>query len=380
MAAAFCVGGIGGAVHCRMSREAAAGAKVARSMGFGSSAAVLLQYLLQICWGVTPVLPVFMLAAFLLLLFLLSGREAEPEGAGEGKQEPVRRLQLVCSVLIAATFILFSCFYNESIHHLMIQSGYASANVYSWPRLMFIPGYLLFALIGDRKGGKYVPIASLCIVLAALLNVMLIGTAGSYWVNMCLFYLSISAYTCYYLLTFWRLAPGTRHPTVWAPFGRMLDSIMVLFTGAIGLSEISAPVVMGVDLAGVALVIVLMAFKGDFNLSGSAGPAPAEHDPLPSEGTQRGLETAGTEAPEVLALLSPEETLNRIRERFDLTPREMEVLRELALTEDKQTVISEKLSIQVRTLQNHVTQLYRKTGVTTRAGLTELYHASRQQN
>ena len=41
-------------------------------------------------------------------------------------------------------------------------------------------------------------------------------------------------------------------------------------------------------------------------------------------------------------------------------PREAEVLRELVLTQDKQDQISNRLCIQIRTLQNHVTRLYRK--------------------
>lgn len=126
------------------------------------------------------------------------------------------------------------------------------------------------------------------------------------------------------------------------------------------LSALSTPVVLGLDIAGVALVILLMALGGDFTLSAAEAvevlPAP---EPTPS--------------------LSPEETLAKIRERYDLTPREAEVLRELVLTEDKQTVISERLNIQVKTLQDYVTRLYRKTGVTTRAGLTDLYHENRRQ-
>ena len=115
--------------------------------------------------------------------------------------------------------------------------------------------------------------------------------------------------------------------------------------------------ILGVDIGGVALVILLMALGGDLNLSAAAA--------LP--------------APEAPPTLSPEEALARMRERYDLTPREAEVLRELVLTEDKQTVISERLNIQVKTLQDYVTRLYRKTGAATRAGLTDLYHENRCQ-
>ena len=57
----------------------------------------------------------------------------------------------------------------------------------------------------------------------------------------------------------------------------------------------------------------------------------------------------------------------------------MGILRELVLTEDKQSVISERLSIHIKTLQGYVTRIYRKTGVITHAGLTDLYHESRKQ-
>lgn len=307
------------------------------------------------------------------------------------RETPSRRI--VFSVLIASIFILFTCFYNETIHHLQIQSGYTSVNVYSWPRLMLIPGFLLFAVIGDWKNGKYVPIASLCIMLIALLNVILIGNAGAYWLNMCLFYFAIAAFSSYYLLIFWRLAPGTRHPAFWAPFGRMLDSAMVLSPGPFIFGS-SAPVVLGLDIAGLALVILLMAISGDFNFSTAtesalpvpqkmeqvALPALPETDSAEAVNLQTPIQSeVSTTMPEALPLLSPEEALEQMQIRYNLTRRETEVLRELVLTEDKQTVISERLSIQPRTLQNHVTQLYRKTGAGTRSGLTELFHQCQRQ-
>lgn len=157
MIGALCLGGIGGAAHHRMSLETVMGADVAQCMGLGSAAAVVLQYLLQIRVSVTPLLPVFMLAAFLLFLFILRRKAPEAVMEGDRKQEKTPPGRIVFSILNAATFLLFACFYNEYIHHLQIQSDYASYNVYSWPSLMLVPGYLLFAVVGDRKNGKYVP-------------------------------------------------------------------------------------------------------------------------------------------------------------------------------------------------------------------------------
>lgn len=361
MAAALCVGMFGGAAHRRMSMATVGELPVAWCMGLGSSVAIVLQYLLQIQWGVSPLLPLFMLAAFVLFLYIL--RQAPQAVAqGEEKPKPTQPRRIVFTALIAAVFILFACFYNETIHHRMIQSSYA-ANVYSWPRLMMVPVYLLFAATGDRRNGKLVSIVSFCIMLIALLNVILVGNAGAYWLNMCFFYFTIAAYTCYYLLTFWRLAPGTRRPAFWAPFGRMLDSIMVLLTGAVHLSALPAPVVLGADIAGIALVVLLMALGGDFTLT----EAPSAPEIVPA-------------APEALPTLSPEEAMERMSERYELTAREAEVLQKLLLTEDELQPIADSLFISRRVLGRHISSIYQKTGAKSRVGLYQIYHAISQES
>ena len=362
--ASLLLGWLGGLAHVHMSRETLTGADVAKCMGIGSAVSVVLQYLLQIRCGVSPLLPVFVLAAFLLLAYTLSGKHQGSAEERAVKTEKTPPRQILFAILITTAFVLFACFYNEYIHHLQIQSDYGAYNVYSWPRLMMVPGYLLFAAVGDRKNGRYVPLSSLCVMLVAMLNVVLIHSPGSHWLNMCLFYLAIAACASYYLLTFWRLAPGTEHPALWAPFGRIIDSGMVLLAGGIHLSALPAPVILGMDIAGVVLIILLMAVSGSFNI----GEQPAE---IQSE--EAGVQQITSEP------LSEEEVLDRMRQRYNLTRRETEVLRELVLTEDKQTVISERLSIKVKTLQDYVTRLYRKTGAVTRAGLTALYNESRNQ-
>lgn len=387
MAAVLCLGEIGGMVHYQMSLGTCTGADVARCMGIGSAAAVVMQFLLQIQWGVTSFLPGFMLAAFLLIT-IIKGKDSQTVIQTYRKLEDTPPRRIVFAILITVTFILFTCFFNEMIHHLMIQSNYASYNVYSWPRLMLVPGYLLFAVIGDRKDGKYVPIASVCIMLFALLNVVLAGNHGSYWFNMCLFYFSVAAFSSYYLLTFWRLAPGTKHPALWAPIGRILDSCMVLLTGIIHLSSLPVPVVLGCDIVGVVMVILMMAMEGDFNLTQEGGG----HSSAVSPVTQKSVSEANPDSsaqdkdlpggrPKTSGTafepLSPEEALAHMREEYQLTQREADVLRELVLTEDTQAAISDRLSIRVKTLQGYVTRIYRKTGSSTRVGLADLYHENR---
>ncbi len=341
------LGFLGGAVYHRMSRETAAGEPTALKMGAGCAAAIALQYVLQLQWGETPLLPVFMLASLALTASALS---KEPEAETHEPPEETAPRSLVFACLIAALIILFTGFYNGYIHHLQVQTGYTSYNVYSWPRLMLIPCYLLFAFIGDKRRGRLVPVVSLCISLAAMLNSVLTGSAGAYWLNMCLYYCAIAASAANYDLAFWRIAQGTKRPELWASAGRILDSAMVLICAGCQVSKLSSPAVLALNIITLAALILLMTVSGAFDLS---------------DVSKQEI------APE---LLSPESTLMLIKEQFSLTPRETDVLRELVLTEDKQTAISDRLSISVKVLQKYVTSLYRKTGTGTRSGLSELYH------
>ena len=341
-AAAFCLGCLGGAVYERMSRSAAAGERAAMAMGLSYAAVILLQYLLQLRWGVTPALPVFMLAAFVVLAgFLLRRERTGP--AGPSTEASPRAL--LFALLTAAILLLFSGFYNSYIHHLQVASGYTDYNVYTWPRLMLIPGCLFFGAIGDRQGGRLVPVSAVCVALAALLNAALVGSGGAYRLNMCLFYIALSGALSYYNLAFWRLAQGTRWPALWASMGRMLDSGVVLITFALGLPGLPAPAILAIDVAGLAAVILLLALGGQFSAPAPAKPSSAD----------------------------PETALAAMRERYGLTNRETEVLRELVRTEDKQTAIAARLGVSEKTIQFHTTALYRKTGAGTRAGLCELY-------
>ena len=193
------------------------------------------------------------------------------------------------------------------------------------------------------------PVSAVCVALAALLNAALVGSDGTYWLNMCLFYIALSGAVSYYNLAFWRLARGTRWPAFWASMGRVLDSGVVLLTFALGLSGLPAPAILAIDVAGLAAVILLLALGGQFSPPATA-PVPAK--PTPAD---------------------PETTLAAMRERCGLTNRETEVLRELVCTEDKQTAIAARLGVSEKTIQFHTTALYRKTGAGTRARLFELY-------
>lgn len=320
-------------------------------MGIGYSAALLLQFVFQLEWKVVPMLAVLLPVSTALPMLLLKEKEKPQPEETDGEQIPLSRI--FASLAIAAAMLIFVSFYSGYIHHLQVATDYSEFNVYTWPRLLLIPGMLLFGSIGDLREGRLLPLASLCASVIALLNAILAEKPGYYWLNMCLYYIALSAVIAYYNLTFWRISTRSRHPAVWCVAGRVLDSILVIPLCLIQNSDISGSSILALNIAALIVIIVMMATSGGFNLVSSVGEEP--------------------ESPHGYV----KDPLIALGDRFGFTPAEQRVFRELVETEDKQVVIAERLSIKVRTVQANVTAIYRKTGVNTRSGLVQLYHSTR---
>lgn len=355
----YLLGFFGGAVYHRMSAVIADGARAGLCLGVGYSAGIIIQFFLQLQFTVLLALAAVLVIAFASAVYLLTHAPAEDRKKGSENEPPKKissKTLIICSVITFA-MLLFTSYFNSYIHHLQIASGYTDYNAYSWPRLLMVPGIIIFGVIGDIRKGKFLPISTLCFVVVALLNAVLAG-GDTYLLNMCLYYIAMCACVAYYNLTFLRLASSTRNPALWSPMGRMIDSFAVIVQFLLSFSTMSAVAVLVIDIAALAVIIVMMALNGDFNFASAPVPAPAavtieENAPVPDEKTSGQL-------------------CAQIGERYGLTPTEQKVFRELVETDDKQDVIASRMNISVSTLRHHVTSIYKKTGVQTRTGLYKL--------
>ena len=291
--------------------------------------------------------------AVLAVGLLRSPEPALPAPVADAAPAPLK-FSLLAAVGITLALLLLNCFFDGVLFQV-----HAAAQVDSLtelPRLLLIPGSLFFGFLADCRDGRYLPLAALCTVLLTLLNPALVGTANTYPLNLSLFYLGVSAALSYYTLTFWRLAPRTRCPALWASMGRILDGLLGGLLALAGYSRVSSGLVLFLDLFLLAFLIVSMSLHGDLALARQRTPAPDPAGPAPDPAPPE-------QTPPDLALL---------RSRYGLTDRETEVLREWLLTEDSQTEIADRMCISVSTLRGHVAALYRKTGVNSRGKLRRL--------
>lgn len=353
----LCLGFVLGAVYLRLSSLIACGARAGACVGIGYAVAVALQYLFQLQQTVKPVLAILLIAAFAVLMCLLTSRGEAAVPEAESSDPATPRSKLILGAVITFAMLVFTTYYNSYIHHLQIASGYTEYNVYSWPRLLMIPAMLVFGFIGELRKGRFLPISVLCLVMLSLLNTAVLGQE-TYLLNMCLFYISLTAVIAYYHLTFLRLAPRTKRPALWAAMGRMLDSVSVIIAFGMRYSEFSTVTVLVIDIAALAVTVIAMAVNGDLALR---APQPI-----------RIIETVAV--PVAAPAVDP---FPIMQEDYELTPGEMKVLRELVLTDDKQEIIAERLEISVSTLKHHITSIYKKTDTKSRTALSKLTDSKR---
>ena len=354
MGAAYFLGLLGGMVYFCMAAALADSPRAGRVMALGASGAVLLQYLLQEYWHIAAGIPVALALGFCAAVYLTVRRPWEwltqdclPYEAPKPETARAMTGTLVRLCLNALCLYALGTIYDRQMMLLNVQSGYEDYNLYAWPRLFTIAGYLLVGFLSDAGRGRLLSVATLCTALVALLNPALFGDPAYYTTNMCLFYLHLGASLSYYNLAFWRIAPRTGWPELWAGMGRIATNLCSALLTLTPVSHLSMPAAIGVDAVLFGVLVVSMAVGGELTV---ARPAPPE-------------------APEQ----TQEQKLHAYCRRCAFTPRETEVFERLITTDDDLQGIADSLYISRRMVQRYVSSIYEKTDTKTRLGLFQSY-------
>ena len=354
MGAAYFLGLLGGMVYFCMAAALADSPRAGRVMALGASGAVLLQYLLQEYWHIAAGIPVALALGFCAAVYLTVRRPWEwltqdclPYEAPKPETARAMTGTLIRLCLNALCLYAIATIYDRQMMLLNVQSSYEDYNLYAWPRLFTIAGYLLVGFLSDAGRGRLLSVATLCTALVALLNPALFGDPAYYTTNMCLFYLHLGASLSYYNLAFWRIAPRTGWPELWAGMGRIATNLFSALLTLTPVSHLSMPAAIGVDAVLFGVLVVSMAVGGELTV---ARPAPPE-------------------APEQ----TQEQKLHAYCRRCAFTPREAEVFERLITTDDDLQGIADSLYISRRMVQRYVSSIYEKTETKTRLGLFQRY-------
>ena len=345
------LGHLGGLIYYCVSVAFSADRRKGRFIGVACAGSILLQYFLSEIFGVSFQLMtaalMFVFISYMILKapadFILEDPlpyiEESPEFTHDVRLQLIGILGiiLVCTMLACRTDIAF-----------VSMSLDGSVNIYSYPRLAMIAGYLVMGFTADLCSHKiWNAVFFSCILLSAVLVLMPFQTGG-YAFFLTVYYFFISMYVFFYTYSFISVAPRTGSPELWASIGRPLSDLCVapisLLMLKIGDERLNASPVSYALYYSFFLVIMylLMTFiKINPNLTKDADAS--------AGGGSR----------------SVDEWLDR----FPLTPREREVALMLIDSDEPIKAIASTLGISERSVYRYAASIYEKTGTDNRTGL-----------
>ncbi len=254
------------------------------------------------------------------------------------------RLQLAGIIVVMFICMLLACRTDIAFVSMSFDG---SVNIYSYPRLAMIPGYLLMGFIADLKKPAFFSTAFMCAMLLSGVLVLMPFHGGGYLLFLSIYYFFISVYIFFYTYSFVSVAPRTKKPELWASIGRPLSdlfvtliSFLMLRLGDERLNASPIQYALYYFILLIVLYIVTNMIRIDPNLSEEQSPAPAK-----PQSVDDWLTTCS------------------------LTPRETDVAHLLINTDLPIKAIASELNISERSVYRYASSIYEKTGTENRTGL-----------
>ncbi len=351
----FSLGHLGGLVYYCVSVAFSADRRKGRFIGIACSASILFQFFLSGSFDVSAqLITAAILFIFISYLIIKSPSDYILEDplpyTGESREFTRDvRIQLAGIIVIIFICMLLAC---RTDIEFVSMSFDGSLNIYSYPRLVMIVGYLLMGFCADLTSPKTCSNIFFSGILLSAVLVLMPFSGKNYAFFLGLYYFFISLYIFFYTYSFISVAPRTGVPELWASMGRPLSDFTVALISLIMLrigSERLNSSPIGYAVYYLILLIVLYLIITSIKLNPNL--------------------TDDNESRNVDSPRSAREWL----ERFPLTPRERDVACMLIETDEPIKAIAASLQISERSVYRYGASIYEKTGTDNRTGLMKAY-------
>lgn len=324
------LGYLGGYIHYALSfliNEKHFSIKV----GICAACGILLQYLLQN--HLDNLIECCLIISF---IFLMPYKETLKDHVNN--KEDVSIKSLVKIVIISISIMSIILGFQDSF--LTLENAKGEVLLFSEVRLMYAVGLILAGIIADFKNFIFLPLASAC---SMIISIVAISFFNHFTLSMSLMYFYSGFYVMYLTLIPIGLAVKTKNREIFTGIGRIVRSISTSFIVLITtfLSDYISQYTYVLLSCFLSIgIVLLMAFAGLFKFDKKENQINSLNEKM---------EIADT--------------------KFNLTPKEKEVLEKLLTSEKTVQEIAEELNISRRVLQRHIASLYEKMNVQTRVGL-----------
>lgn len=355
------LGAFGSAVFCRSLRLLEDDTYLARLVGVSYMLGILLQIANNNLIH-TATFEAGILSAFILLLAVTLIRAennsivpARPKGKTNEDTGESGKSSLKIAVVLILFVALLTCIFSTLDNAVTLYHANGAVDIGQWPRILLALSGLFAGSVFDMAGRKYMSMIMYCVMILSTICLVVLEFAGSFTVGLIIFYLSAGFFAVFFTTSFMEIARYTKTPELWAGLGRAVNNLVAaaITGGSLALLDSGNHIA----ITTIELILFVLASVAAFiytNMRRSFFEKPDAKDK---------------------DKLSDGERLQKLSERFSLTPREAEVFGLLVNTEDGLQAIADGLYVSRRTLERYVSALYEKTGTRSRVGLVSLYNS-----
>ena len=365
--ATFSFGYIGAYVHLKLSQLLLNNNNSGKIIGSNIAIALIIQILFYNLIQNNYLLLSILVIASIILFKQLNDNKKEEEikqtlASNTKTGKVVSKADKIISIVTVAVISIIMGLQDGVITYI---DSIGKINVYGIPRIFYIIGILIAGCIADKKNGKYLSIVTIFWAFIASCGILFFKNERMYMPNVALIFLLGGFYVMYLTIKFIKIAPYTRTPKLWAGMGRIVRSIttsIVVIPSNVILQLYGTDYLIIISIIfSTILLITLYKELSDIYVKEYATNMEEIKNKMENEIEQKIKERKSIDIDEFI-------------NKYKFTQKEKEVCM-LILKENKKTKeISENLYISERSVQRHLTNIYRKTNTSSRNELYNLFY------
>lgn len=337
---------------------------LAKTVGVSYMAGTLLQFInnnvISSLWAQAVVLTVFLfILAFLIIRmnsesFILPNEKPDESNNTDGKSVKDIGYVTICLIILVAliTFIFSTLDNAVTLYHA---SG--ATDIGQSPRILLALSGLVAGFLFDIKERKYMSIIMYCVMILSTICLVIIQFSAPFLIGLTVFYLSAGFFAVFFTASFMEIAEYTKKPSLFAGLGRAVNNVTAAAITGGSLSLLSSNnniLIIIVELilfTAISIVMLIYTVKRN-EITAEAKQAKTQEETKPND----------------------EERLSIITDSYTLTPREAEVFKLLVTTDNDLQTIADEMYISKRTLERHISSIYKKTQAKSRIGLLTIFN------
>lgn len=255
----------------------------------------------------------------------------------------------------------FSCtdyiYFSTLDNAVTLYHASGAADIGQSPRILLALSGLIAGFLFDIKERKYMSIIMYCVMILSTICLVIIQFSAPFLIGLTVFYLSAGFFAVFFTASFMEIAEYTKTPSLFAGLGRAVNNVTAAAITGGSLSLLSSNnniliiIVELVLFTAISIVMLIYTVKRN-EITAKPKQTKTQEETKPND----------------------EERLSIITDSYTLTQREAEVFKLLVTTDNDLQTIADEMYISKRTLERHITSIYKKTQTKSRIGLLAIFN------